>query len=170
MTIFVLVDVEACGPSPMTGTMTEFGAVALNKSMTAVQGTFHGLLVEAEPDPENPAVPLIQPGAKRYSSTEVFTNFRKWLLGLDDRVVFVSDNPTYDGMWIWCGFDAAGVENPFGHSGRRIADFAAGLERNWRQTQKWKKLRQTPHTHNPVDDSMGNAEALIALIASTKEN
>ena len=29
---------------------------------------------------------------------------------------------------------------------------------------EWKrKLRKTKHTHNPVDDAMGNAEALLAM-------
>jgi hypothetical protein len=25
----------------------------------------------------------------------------------------------------------------------------------------WKKYRKTSHTHNPVDDAMGNAEAIL---------
>jgi hypothetical protein len=29
--------------------------------------------------------------------------------------------------------------------------------------QNFKHLRRTPHTHNPVDDAKGNAEALLAL-------
>ena len=31
--------------------------------------------------------------------------------------------------------------------------------------QSFKHLRQTPHTHNPLDDARGNAEALLALKA-----
>jgi hypothetical protein len=27
----------------------------------------------------------------------------------------------------------------------------------------WKKLRTTKHTHHPVDDAMGNAEALLKM-------
>lgn len=168
MTTLVLVDVEARGVSPINGTMTEFGAVALNHANDGIRDTFHGLLVEAVPDPENPAIPFIAPDAKRYDAAKVMQRFHDWLRSLDSRVVFVSDNPTYDGMWIWCEFDRWGVNNPFGHSGRRIADFAAGLEGNWAKTQKWKKLRRTPHTHHPVDDSMGNAEALIELLKSTQ--
>ena len=30
--------------------------------------------------------------------------------------------------------------------------------------QSFKHLRQTPHTHNPVDDAKGNAEALLAMM------
>jgi hypothetical protein len=28
---------------------------------------------------------------------------------------------------------------------------------------KWKHLRETKHTHNPVDDAMGNAEVLVKM-------
>ena len=28
---------------------------------------------------------------------------------------------------------------------------------------KWKHLRDTKHTHNPVDDVMGNAEVLVKM-------
>lgn len=164
--ILVCVDVEAVGASPVTGTMTEFGAVALTADRDGVGDHFHGVLVEARPDPDNPAVPIILPGDARHDASAVMAGFASWLDSLGERVVFVSDNPLYDGMWIWAAFDAAGVPNPFGHSGRRISDFAAGLERNWGRTQNWKRLRRTPHTHNPVDDSRGNAEALVELLAS----
>jgi hypothetical protein len=54
-------------------------------------------------------------------------------------------------------------QNPFGHSGRRIADFYAGLVGDFRSTQKWKRLRRTKHDHHPVHDALGNAEALIRI-------
>lgn len=169
MTICILVDVEARGTSPFSGEMTEFGAVALNKTMTAVQGTFHGKLIEAVPDRTNPAIPFIPPNAKRYNEKEVMEKFHKWLLSFGERVVAVSDNNSYDlGTWITPYFDRNGLENPFGHSSRRISDFAAGLKGDWNNTQKWKKLRVTKHTHHPVSDAMGNAESLISLIALSR--
>ena len=44
-------------------------------------------------------------------------------------------------------------ENPFGPSGRRIADFYAGLVGDFRSTQKWERLRRTTHDHHPVHDT-----------------
>ena len=174
MTVFVIVDVEAVGRSPISGEMTEFGAVALTDlNATHIDRdavSFHGLLIEAVPDKDNPAIPFIPEGAKRYDLTEVMQSFREWLVDFNDRVVFVSDNPLYDGQWMWCAFDKAGVENPFGHSGRRIGDFAAGLRHQWTKTSDWKRLRVTKHTHHPVDDAMGNAEALLKLVASSRQN
>ena len=40
--------------------------------------------------------------------------------------MFVSDNPAYDFQWINFYFWRYFGMNPFGHSGRRIADFYAG--------------------------------------------
>ena len=96
-------------------------------------------------------------------SEETFRQFREWL---DPRkpVVFVSDNPAYDFQWINFYFWRYFGENPFGHSGCRIADFYAGLVGDFRSTQKWKRLRRTKHDHHPVNDALGNAEALIRML------
>lgn len=164
MSNFIFVDVEARGASPVNGTMTEFGAV--NERNLA---TFHGRLYEGRPDPKNPAIPLI--GRQIASHHDVAKKFAKWLLeqSKGERVIFVSDNPAYDWMWIAGLFDRAGIGNPFGHSGRRISDFWAGLQHDWGQTQGWKKMRVTPHDHNPVNDAMGNVEAFRELIKMAKE-
>ena len=168
MTITVLVDVEACGASPARGEMTEFGAVALNRNMTAIQSTYHGILIEAVPDPTNPAKPLILPGAKRYPEKEVMQKFEKWLLSFGERVVFTSDNPGYDVQWLNFYFDKHEIANPFGYSSRRIGDFAAGLSSDWGNSSKWKKLRDVRHDHNPLNDSLGNGGALLRLIAMSR--
>lgn len=72
MSNFIFVDVEARGVSPIHGTMTEFGAVH-EKS----RQTFHGVLYEAEPDPANPAVPVV--GKQVATDREVATAFISWL-------------------------------------------------------------------------------------------
>jgi hypothetical protein len=84
------------------------------------------------------------------------------------RPVFVSDNPAYDFQWINYGFHHTLGRNPFGHSGRRISDFYAGLTGRWENTQAWKKLRQTPHDHNPVNDALGNVEAFERILAGER--
>jgi len=51
-------------------------------------------------------------------------DFANWLDSVNkSRLTFVSDNPAYDFQWINAAFDASGMENPFGHSARRISDF-----------------------------------------------
>jgi hypothetical protein len=54
-------------------------------------------------------------------------------------------------------------DNPFGHSGRRIGDYHAGLAGDFRRAQDWKRFRVTPHDHNPVNDAMGNVEAFETI-------
>lgn len=164
MSNFIFVDVEARGSSPVNGTMTEFGCVH-EKS----KDTFHGVLFLGEPDPENPAIPIVGDRVNSDESTAQY--LMAWLeeVGGKERPVFVSDNVAYDWMWIAGMFDKAGLPNPFGHSGRRISDFWAGLNHNWGETQSWKKFRKTPHDHNPVNDAMGNVEAFQEIKRIAKE-
>lgn len=164
MSNYIFVDVEARGTSPVNGTMTEFGCVH-EKS----RKTFHGVLYEGTPDPENPAIPLI--GKEIATSAEVAWKLIQWLeeVGGKERPVFVSDNPAYDFMWIAGMFDSCSITNPFGHSGRRISDFWAGLNHNWGETQSWKRFRVTKHDHNPVNDAMGNVEAFQKIKEIAKE-
>lgn len=153
----VFVDVEARGTSPVNGTMTEFGAVHYDS-----EKTFHGKIFEGSPDPANPAIPLV--GERILTDEQITTEFSEWLASVvKGRPVLVSDNPAYDFMWIAGLYDKANKENPFGHSGRRIADYYAGLTGKWSNTQDWKRLRVTKHTHHPVDDAMGNVEAFARI-------
>lgn len=164
MSNYVFVDVEARGASPVNGTMTEFGAVHRDSLET-----FHGVLFEGTPDPENPAIPVV--GERLATDSEVAEKFEAWLKKVckNDRPVFISDNVAYDWMWIAGMFDRANMDNPFGHSGRRISDFWAGLNNNFGETQGWKRFRQTKHDHMPVNDAMGNVEAFEKIIAIAKE-
>jgi hypothetical protein len=165
MSNYIFVDVEAVGSSPYSGLMTEFGAVH-EKSLK----TFHGLIWKSEPDPENPAKPL-PPTELIRNVVDVMKDFSDWLkeVGGNERPVFVSDNVAYDWQWISSAFDKAGLDNPFGHSGRRISDFWAGLNHNWGETQSWKRFRKTKHDHNPVNDAMGNVEAFQEIKRIAKE-
>lgn len=162
----IFVDCEAYGGAPVTGQLTEFGAVEYPKLRT-----FHGIIVPSKPDPFNPAVPLPAEPVDHRRAKQVFVDFSDWLnqvCGTSSRPVFVSDNVAYDWQWINDGFHRYLGRNPFGHSGRRISDYYAGLVRDFSKTQKWKKLRITKHDHNPVHDALGNAEAFRRLEAGER--
>lgn len=140
----IFVDCEAKGKSPSTGKLTEFGAVAYPSRVS-----FHGVLEGKSPDQEK----------------AVFEKFEKWLSEvIEGKPIFVSDNPAFDWQWINDGFWRTIKRNPFGHSGRRIGDFYAGLKGNFWDSQAWKKLRITTHDHHPVHDAMGNLEAFDRLL------
>ena len=91
----------------------------------------------------------------------VMEKFANWLAGHSKgRPVLVSDNPAFDWQFINYYFHRFTGQNPFGFSGRRIGDLYAGLVRDASKATEWKKYRVTAHSHNPVDDAKGNAEAL----------
>lgn len=163
--MLIFVDCEAYGGAPSTGQLTEFGAVSY-----PAQLTYHGVIVPSVPSDENPAVPratssLSEVGINR-NSERVFREFDAWLTQTcgTQQPVFVSDNVAFDWQWINDGFHRHLGRNPFGHSGRRISDFYAGLTRKWSNTQRWKKYRVTKHDHNPVHDALGNVEAFRRIL------
>jgi hypothetical protein len=101
---------------------------------------------------------------------QVAQKLSQWLSAVcTGRPIFVSDNPAHDWQWIAGMYDRAGMKNPFGHSGRRISDFWAGLNQDWGNTQRWKSLRRTKHDHHPVNDAMGNLEAFVQIMNMISE-
>lgn len=157
----IFVDVEATGRSPFSGVMTEFGAVHYNS-----RETFHGILYDSKPSKENPAISVVTGGGDPFDIKQIMTDFATWLTEVaPGRPTFVSDNPAYDFQWINYYFDMHLGRNPFGHSGRRISDYWAGLNRDFTKTQGWKKLRKTPHDHNPIHDCQGNVEAFETILS-----
>jgi hypothetical protein len=93
---------------------------------------------------------------------EVMTAFTQWIkANTEGRPLFISDNNGFDWQFInWYLWHFVG-ESPFGHSSTNLGSLYKGIVKD--TFQNFKHLRKTPHTHNPVDDAMGNAEALLEL-------
>lgn len=164
----ISVDCEASGPCPMFGDVISFGAVVIEPSLNR---TFRS------PDMK-PTCEVFNEGAYRsigltraehegytMSVKSGFIMFNDWLDGLNTRepLVLVSDNPAFDWQWINWGFHYSLGKNPFGFSARRIGDMWAGKTNKENNTSSWKKMRKTRHTHDPVDDAKGNAEAYLKI-------
>jgi len=180
----IFVDVEAHGPCPAMGYMTEFafveyGCTSQGPPETITRNGFHAWVIHgsdapASRFPENgivevcPAFDFTIRAEKCMGPIEhVMSSAARWLartVGEGVRPVMVSDNPAFDFMWICDAFWRTMNTNPFGHSARRIADFAAGLNGDFRKSQGWKALRVTKHTHDPVMDVAGNLEAFDRLL------
>lgn len=169
----IFIDCEAYGGAPSTGALTEFGAVAFEPYFESGEWvTFHGELIQATPDPQNPSVPMPtglapDPDAQFLKAYGVFVSFDKWIAEntpKGERAVMVSDNPAFDFQWINDGFWKTLCRNPLGHSARRIGDYYAGLVGDFRKSNRWKRLRVTKHDHNPVHDAMGNVEAFARML------
>jgi hypothetical protein len=161
-THFVL-DVEADGPCPGLYNMISFALVC-------VADPLDGFLGEVAPILDSPGMP----GAREVTGISYETQrrwpapedvMRKAVHWLDERrggkrVALWSDNPAFDWQyWNWYCYKFVG-HNPAGFSMRRIGDLDAGRRGEPLNTSAWKKRRETEHTHNPLDDARGNAEAL----------
>ena len=73
-------------------------------------------------------------------------------------------NLAFDWQFINDYFHKFTKSNPFGFSGRRIGDLYCGMKMHAGKNREWKSIyRKTVHDHNPVNDAIGNAEALLAF-------
>jgi len=169
MSLFV-VDVEADGPAPGLYSMVSFGVVLVDTTLVT---TFYGETAPITGSFIPEALAVSNVSRAQHLAFEdpaiVIPRFVKWVNANNaaNRPTFVSDNPAFDWQFINYYCHRYAGTNPFGHSARRIGDYAAGVMGNWSDQTSWKKLRKTRHTHNPVDDAMGNVEALLALFAKS---
>ncbi len=160
---FIVVDVEADGSYPGGFSMVSFGAVVVRGNLDEY---FYGKVkpISTEWNPEALAVSNIsREEHMSYADPKlVMLDFVKWVEKVSDgRPVFVSDNPCFDWMFMCYYLHKYAGKNPFGFSGRRIGDIYCGLVKDAYANSQWKRLRKTKHTHHPVDDAKGNAEALM---------
>jgi DNA polymerase III epsilon subunit-like protein len=162
---YVVVDVESDGPIPAEFSLVCFGAVIFDDLLDK---TFYGR-TRPTSDRFIPAA-LAVSGFSREQHLSfdepkaVMESFASWLVQYTQgHPVFVSDNVAFDWQFINYYFHRYLGRNPFGFSGRRIGDLYAGLVKDASKATEWKKYRVTAHTHNPVDDAKGNAEALRKL-------
>jgi hypothetical protein len=169
-----MVDIEADGPIPGDYSMISFGAVLIDRSPLAISTnkekfdtTFFGKLhpISDQFVPEALAV-------SGYTREETMTfpdplkvvqNFDLWLHEHNrEQPKFISDNNGFDWMFMCWYFWHFLHKNPFGHSSTNLGSFYKGIERSFKRN--FKHLRKTRHSHNPMEDSIGNAEAFCTII------
>jgi hypothetical protein len=160
---YVMVDIEADGPIPGDYSMVCFGAVIVEP---ALNRTFYGRLrpISAKWLPEA----LKVSGFSREEClqfddpAEVMTRFDAWLREtVPGRPIFIADNNGFDWQFINWYFHHFLGRNPFGFSSMNLGSLYKGLVKD--SSASFKHLRRTRHTHHPVDDAMGNAEALLHM-------
>ena len=160
---YIMVDVEADGPIPGDYSMVCFGAIVVEPDLNQ---TFYGQLkpISEAWVPEALAVS----GFSREETLafddpkSVMEQFAGWLREhSQDRPLFISDNNGFDWQFINWYFHHFLGKNPFGFSSTNLGSLYKGLIRD--TFKSFKHLRKTAHTHHPVDDARGNAEALLAI-------
>lgn len=160
---YIMIDVESDGPIPGDYSMVCFGAVVVEPSLAK---TFYGQLrpVSEKWIPEALAVSGFtrEQTAGFDAPAAVMAAFARWVAEVSSgRPMFVSDNNGYDWQFInWYLHHFTGG-NPFGHSSMNLGSLYKGVVKD--TFANFKHLRKTQHTHHPVDDAMGNAEALLRI-------
>jgi hypothetical protein len=160
---YVMVDVEADGPIPGEYSMVCFGAVLVKEGLGQ---TFYGRLKPIS-DKWLPDA-LAVSGFTRDETlafddpAAVMAQFALWVKeSTRGRPYFVSDNTGFDWQFINWYFWRFTGGNPFGHSSTHLGSLYKGMVKD--TFQNFKHLRKTAHTHHPVDDAKGNAEALLEM-------
>lgn len=161
---YYIVDVEADGPLQCINSMVCFGAVKLTPELNT---TFYGKTKPIS-DKWNPDALAVSGFSREEHLTfddpkEVMLKFKEWIESTTHgKPILISDNNGFDSSWINWYFHYYLGENPFGWSSRRIGDIYSGFKNE--MYAKWKWMRKTSHTHNPLNDAIGNAEALLKMI------
>ena len=161
---YIMVDLEADGPIPGDYSMISFGAIVVEP---ALNRTFYGQL--------QPISDAYRPDALAVSGftreqclafdepQAVMESFERWIAETcGERPLFISDNNGFDWQFINWYFHHFVGRNPFGHSSTNLGSLYKGMQKD--AFANFKRLRKSKHTHHPVDDARGNAEALLQMV------
>lgn len=160
---FIMVDIESDGPIPGDYSMVSFGAVLVDEQLDK---TFYGRLKPIS-DKYLPEALAVSGHSREEVLTFdepafVMTEFETWITANSkDRPIFISDNNGFDWMFICWYFHHFIGRNPFGFSSQNLGSIYKGLQKD--MFQNFKHLRKTKHSHHPVDDAKGNAEAMLTM-------
>lgn len=162
-----VVDIEASGPIPGDFSMIDIGIVKIDKDLKTtfrsriqpITGNYNRQALNSiGVTPEEMMKCTIKP-------VEAMSRADKFVMDNcfeGTRPMMFSDNNGFDFMFThWYFVHFLGMD-PFGYTSRNIADLYRGMNSDVKSN--FKKHRITKHTHNPVDDAMGNAEALIKFV------
>ena len=158
-----MVDIEADGPIPGDYSMVCFGAVIVEPGLAR---SFYGKLrpISEQWIPEA----LKVSGFSREETLEfddpgeVMERFAAWLADeCAGKLFFIADNNGFDWQFINWYFHHFIGRNPFGYSSQNLGSLYKGLVKS--TFKNFKHLRKPRHTHHPVDDARGNAEALLEM-------
>lgn len=160
---YFMVDVESDGPIPGDHSMICFGAVLVEPSLNK---SFYGQLRPIS-DKWIPEALQISGFSREdtlsfHEPSEIMNQFADWIASNSQgRPFFISDNNGFDWQFINWYFHHFTGRNPFGHSSTNLGSLYKGIVKD--MFVNFKHLRRTEHTHDPVKDALGNAEALLTM-------
>jgi len=166
---YVMVDVEADGPAPGLYSMIELGAVIVEPTLNR---TFYTNLKPISDEYVYDALAVTghsrEETMKFKDPCDAMLEFDQWLSEQipNGKIIFVSDNNGFDWQFVNYYFHKFLLKNPFGHSSMNLGSLYKGMQKS--MFENFKHLRKTKHTHNPVDDAKGNAEAMLTILENFK--
>jgi hypothetical protein len=160
-----MVDIESDGAAPGLFSMVSLGAVVVEPGLSRTfyaqfrpisdQWVPEALAVSGHSREECMAFPSPEHGMQKFAA---------WLSEHGgNRPMFVSDNNGFDWQFVNYYFWRFTNGNPFGHSSTNLGSLYKGLVGD--MSKNFKHLRKTRHSHHPVEDARGNAEAMLHLKA-----
>ena len=167
-----MVDIEADGPAPGLYSMVSLGAVIVEPGL---ERTFYGqfrpisekwvpeaLAVSGHSRKECMGFPDVKKEMARFGAwIMAASGTRKFRGHTVPDARFMSDNAGFDWQFVNYYFHGFYGVNPFGHSSDDLGSMYKGLAQT--VFKSFKHLRKTKHTHHPVMDAKGNAEALLHM-------
>jgi len=159
----IMVDIESDGPIPGDYSMISFGAVIVEEKLDR---TFYGKIKPISEKWIPDALKIS--GFTREETLDfdvpevVMAQFSNWIKeNSNSRPLFFSDNNGFDWQFINWYFIHFLEINPFGFSSTNLGSLYKGMVKD--TFKNFKHLRKTKHSHHPVDDAKGHAEALLHM-------
>ncbi len=160
--MYISVDIEADGPCPGLYSMIELGAVIIDG---VFDKTFYASFKPITENFSEKALSITDVTREQtftYSNPkESMISFNKWIRKQTEHPMFVSDTGGFDWQFVNYYFHLFIGENPFGYDGFDISMIYKGMKKDI--YRNFHHLKDTKHTHNPVDDAKGNAEAFYKM-------
>lgn len=169
-----MIDIESDGPCPGLYSMISLGAVKIQEG--DLNCSFYGQFKPISPQFQEEALAISGHSREECMSfpdpQEEMERLHGWILencnwrkGRNGEQVpdarFISDNNGFDWQFVNYYSHQYLGSNPFGHSSTNLGSLYKGQVSDMRKS--FKHLRETKHTHHPVDDARGNAEALLKM-------
>lgn len=162
---YVMVDVETDGPIPGDYSMVSLGAVCFEKPELTFYRTIKPISEKWD------AEALSISGFSRETTmtfqdpVEVMEDFEFWAKNLTiefpGQLIFISDNNGFDWMFVCWYFWHFLNRNPFGHTSQNLGSIYKGMLGNMRKS--FKHLRTIKHSHNSLEDAVGNVGAMYKM-------
>ena len=164
---YIMVDIESDGPIPGDYSMVSFGAVLIDPQ-GKLNKTFYAQLkpISDKWIPEALAVSghTREDTLKFEDPKQAMERFAEWIQQNSiGKPMFISDNNGFDFMFTCWYFHHFTGNCPFGWSSTNLQSLYKGIVKDFRKNCK--HLRDTKHTHNPVDDAKGNCEAFLKIVS-----